>query len=167
MTTPRILLTLIALTVVAACASGGATATKSQACDLTARDSVFASALVPVYRECAVDRPARFVNTGSGHPDFRPPSTRTACYFVDLEFVVDTAGRPEVGTARIVRTNDDGWGRAVLQTLGGWKYEPAVRAAKHVRQIVTSHQTAAVATMVARGNEPPPAGPPPTRIQSC
>src|SRR4051812_21743223 len=82
-----------------ACASNGShtAARERTSCGLVGRDSVFALA-GPVYHDCAVDRKARLVSTGV-HPDFRP--TARGCYSAEVEFVVDAAGRPEVGTARL------------------------------------------------------------------
>jgi TonB family protein len=91
----------------------------------------------------------------------------TACYFADLEFVVDSLGRPEVATARIVRSNYEAFGTAVLETLQGWRYEPAMRDGKTVRQIVTTHQTAASMIVVSKGPGPPPGGPPSQRAPTC
>ncbi len=149
----------------AGCASGGNKVSARESCGLTAGDSAFIGSK-PVYRDCAVDRPARFISTDA-HPDFRPDSRGPACYFADLEFVVDSLGRPEVSTARIVRSNFDKFGDAVLQTLQAWKYEPAVRDGKTVRQIVTSHQAAMTSVVVLPRGSPPPGGPPPQRPPTC
>ena len=85
---------------------------------------------------------------------------RSTCYSVDLQFVVDSTGRPETSTAKIVRSNDSGYGEAVLATVASWRYEPAMRNGVHVRQIVTSHQSAAAIVAVRPAGSPPPVRPP-------
>jgi hypothetical protein len=161
---PAILLFFFAATTLA-CASGGNQLGNRESCTLTAHDSAFVSARA-VYRDCAVDRPARFISTDV-HPNFRPETRPSACYFADLEFVVDSLGKPEVAGARIVRSNFDAFGNAVLETLSAWKYEPAMRDGKTVRQIVTTHQTAATMIVVTKGPMPPPGGPPSQRAPTC
>jgi hypothetical protein len=159
-----ILFTVLAATGVA-CASAGNKVAAREACVVPARDSAFVG-VRPVYMDCAVDRPARFISTDV-HPNFRPEMRATACYFADLEFVVDSLGRPEVATARVERSNYQPFGTAVLETLQAWKYEPAMRDGKTVRQIVTTHQTAATMIVVSKGPGPPPAGPPSQRPSTC
>jgi len=137
-----------------ACASAGNKISGREACVIAARDSEFVG-FRPLYRDCAVDQVARFVSTDA-HPNFRPESRAPMCYSADLEFVVDSLGRPEVGTARIVRTNSESFARAELETLQAWKYEPAIRDGKTVRQLVTAHQTAAVMVEVVPAGSGPP-----------
>ena len=157
------------LTIVAAaglaCASAGNKPATRESCVLTSRDSAFVG-LKPVYRDCAVDRPARFISTDA-HPNFRAESRAPACYFADLEFVVDSLGKPEVSTARVVRSNYDRFAEAELETLQAWKYEPAVLNGKTVRQIVLSHQTAAISVVLVPKGSPLPSGPPPGRSPTC
>ncbi len=142
----------------AACAS--ATGGRRAACDLAASDSAFALGR-PVFRDCGVDRAARFLSTGGAKPDFRPATpTRSACYSADLAFVVDSTGRPETSTAQVVRANDQAFGQAVLATIGSWRYEPAIRDGISVRQIVTSHHAASTAVVAVPQGSPPPSGRP-------
>lgn len=152
-----------------ACAGGGAHASAvDPSCALLGRDSVFATR-APVYRECAVDRKARLLTTDI-RTDFRSNTPRTTCYYADLEFVVDTTGRPEMGTAQTVRTNDQAFADAVFATLNRWKYEPALRGGVPVRQIVSTHKTlsAIVSVVVVPAGSPPPTpGKPIQRPPSC
>ena len=154
---------ILSVALVAACASGaGRTSAVGASCGLSGRDSVFAVGR-PVYRDCAVDRRARL--TATVPPDYRPAVPRTACYSVDVAFVVDTLGKPEVATARIVRTNDQAFADAVFATLGRWKYEPAMRGGMLVRQIVNEHRSGAtmlVAVPAGSGPPPKPSQRPPT-----
>lgn len=152
--------------IAAACASAGGKSAQRKECELSDRDSVFAVS-GPVYRDCAVDRAARLLAINR-HPDFRPTGTpRTTCYSADLEFVVDSTGKPETRMARIVRANDQAYAESVLATLMFWKYEPAVRDHRPVRQVVTSHQTVATMVVVVPAGAPLPSGPPTQRPSSC
>ena len=120
----------------------------------------------PVFRDCAVDQQAR-LSASSIRPDWTPPApVRAACYFVDLEFVVDTTGRVEANTARSIRSNDRAFADAWLVTLNQWKYTPAQRAGAKVRQIVTEHKSAQTAVVVVPAGSPPPTRPPASR-PSC
>jgi len=141
--------------VAAACASSGAKSGRRAACDLSPSDSVFALGR-PVYRACGVDREARLLNDGGVRPDFSPSTMRSACYSVDLAFVVDSTGRPERSSAQIVRANDRTYAEAVLATIAAWRYEPAVRDGAPVRQIVTSHQSVATMVVTRPAGSPPP-----------
>jgi len=157
--TLRILVPLLCgIAVACASATGGRRAT----CDLSPSDSVLAQGR-PVFRDCNVDRPARFLNNAGARPNLpsSAASMRSACYSADLEFVVDSTGRPETATARLVRTNNQDFAQAVLETIGVWRYEPALRDGTPVRQIVTTHQAASMMVVVAPAGSGPPAGRPP------
>jgi hypothetical protein len=131
-------------------------------CGLRGDDSSFA-ATGAVFRDCAVDQQVR-LSTSSIRPDWTPSSpVRSACYFVELEFVVDTMGRAEMGTARAIRSNDRAFAEAWLATLNQWKYTPAQRAGAKVRQIVTEHRSAQIGVVVVPSGSPPPARPPVSR----
>jgi len=141
----------------AACSSAKATTTTTKGrCQLADRDSVFLSA-GPVFRDCAVDRPAKSVRLTN--TDYRPTPSRTTCYSADLEFVVDVVGMPETRTARVIRTNDQAFAEAVLASLSAWNYDPAVRGGTPVRQIVTEHRVmSAMIVTVPAGSGPPSRG---------
>ena len=137
-------------------------------CALRDEDAVFALTGA-VYRDCAVDRPAK-LSTRSIHPDWTPTPGRTDCYSVDMEFVVDTTGKPETATARAAKTNDRAFADAYLATLNQWKYEPAQRAGAKVRQIVTEHRSAEtrkVPFVAVVPGSPPPTRPPPSPGPAC
>lgn len=147
-------------TIVGACASSGAKTTVHRTdCGLADRDSVFAIA-GPVYHDCAVDRTARL--TTNGRSGYRPTPSSTTCYSADIEFVVDTAGKPETRTARVIRATDTQYAESVLASLLTWKYEPASRDGKLVRQIVITHQSlsAVVGRVVVPAGAPLPSAPP-------
>jgi len=136
----RAVIVVLVTTIAAACASSkAATAVHRTDCGLTARDSVFALG-GPVYRDCGVDRIAHQIN--NIHADYRQLTpSRTTCYSADLEFVVDTVGKVEIRTARVVRATDSKYAELVVASLPEWKYDPASRDGKLVRQIVASHQS--------------------------
>lgn len=140
-----------------ACTGAGRTpASRLAACGLADSDSAFLRTGM-VYRDCAVDRRARLLTTNI-HPDYRPTPPRTMCYSADLEFVVDASGSPETRTARVVRTNDQGYAESLVATLGSWTYQPAMKDAAPVRQIVIEHQFMAIMVAIVRAGSPPPIG---------
>jgi hypothetical protein len=162
----RAILLVLAATAALGCASSGNKVAGQASCGLSVRDSVFIGPR-PVYRDCDVQQAARLISIDA-HPNFRPDAAHISCYFADLEFVVDTIGRPETETARVLRSNDERFGLAELQTLSAWRYEPALREGKKVRQIVDSHQTVSVMVAVVPAGSPPPSRPPSSqRPPSC
>jgi hypothetical protein len=129
----------------AGCAFGHRTSGDSprHGCELRSSDSVFVAG-GPVYRECAVDVPARNLTRGEG-PLTRPSGPRAdGCHFVELAFVVDTTGKPEAGGARILQTSNQGYADAMLRTLPTWRYAPARIGSVLVRQIVTDREMVSV-----------------------
>ena len=114
-----------------------------------------------MYRDCAVDRQATLTNANV-HPDWNPgPSARNNCFSVELEFVVNEAGRVERETATVVQTNDRSFADAWLTTLAEWRFEPAIRAGTPVRQIVDTKRSAQTRVVVASspgGAARPPSG---------
>jgi hypothetical protein len=157
----------------AACASRSSSgASTGSSCELAPADSLFAAA-GPVYRECAVDRRARLLNR-SRNINYQPSGPRPApgerCYYAEIEFVVDTQGRPETRTARVLRSNEPTLGSAVLQSLPDWRYAPAQKGGVPVRQIVRDRYGLALVVTVVRvpaGSLPPTGPPPPSRRPMC
>ena len=148
-----------------ACVTANVKSARRVGCDLSNRDSVFA-VIGPVYRDCAVDRAAHLLNT-QNHPDYRPTTPRSMCYSADLEFVVDSTGKPEVPTLRVVRSNDQGFAESVLAMARAWRYDPAIRDGRPVRQIVTSHQAMATGVVVVPAGAPLPSRPPAQLSPTC
>jgi hypothetical protein len=147
-----------AIAALTACASAG----PKTRCAITAQDSVFLGG-EPVYEDCAVDKQAKLATTDV-HPDFRPATLPpSGCFFANVQFVVDTAGRPEPRTARLLSTNSDDYAQAVLATLPKIRYQPARIADRPVRQIVTEKSKVAFGTV--RSSSPTPPTGPPTRAQ--
>jgi hypothetical protein len=152
------IVTLVAL-VGSGCASAGGAAAHHESCALRAADSTFAAGS-PVYRDCAVDKKAEPINPSS-RIDFRAPQVGNYCYSADVEFVVDQAGIPEPNTVRIVHANEQVFGQAVLDAVSSWRYRPAIKDGRPVRQIVEERRAVQTAVVVVRAGSGPPAGPPP------
>lgn len=51
-------------------------------------------------------------------------------------FVVDTTGAVERGTLRITAASDIDWERALYEAIPRWKFQPADRDGRKVRQLV-------------------------------
>jgi hypothetical protein len=134
-------------------------------CELSSADSVYLAG-GPVYRDCGVDSPVRFL---SGSIDFRPPASsqpRSECFSAEVELVVGPDGRPEEGSPRLVSTSNQGFGHAVLAGVPGWQFTPASLNGESVRQIVRERRAQALVVTVVRsrggtGSRPPqpPLGP--------
>lgn len=153
----RLICCLTVLPVIAACASASMTGGQSH-CALTARDSVYLAG-GPVYRDCAVERRATPVDRARPELDLTdPPLGGKACYIVELEFVVDTAGVPEEGTTTVVRTNNPDLASAIVAVVPRWRYRPATINGKPVRQIVHDKESiteVVVAVPVGQTPRPP------------
>jgi hypothetical protein len=142
--------------VLAACASAGGAGAHS-GCGLSTRDSTYLSRGA-VYRDCAVDEKARLLTTNA-RPDFQPSSSDNGCIAAEVEFVVDTAGVPELGSQRLVRATKQPFGDAVLAMVTTLRYEPARLAGVRVRQIVSERRTVMVSNvLVPKGSGPPTRG---------
>ena len=140
----------------AACATrGGEQGGERTRCELKATDSLFAST-GPVYRDCAVDRKARLINSTQIRPE--PVNITPGCQSVQIEFVVGIDGTPEVGTVRTVRATSSAFASSVIETLSLWKYEPALIDGIPVRQIVNTERKMSI-VVVAAGSPGPPRSP--------
>lgn len=113
---------------------------------------------LPVYRECSVDRAAR--PTGSNRVQFSPSGQ--ACLRAIVDVVVDAEGRVIPATAQTVRSTDPGFLQALLTSLDGRRYEPAVREGRPVAQLVridAAMETRAVVTPLGAPQPSPPRRP--------
>jgi len=88
---------------------------------------------LPLYRGCAVTLAARRVATDV-RPEFWPLARDRNC-FAAVELAVDTLGRPEPRTARLVRASDPGYAAAVLAIIPALRFEPARLGDRRVRQL--------------------------------
>jgi TonB family protein len=57
--------------------------------------------------------------------------------FVELQYVVDTLGRPEVEDMRVRETSNRGFVPSALRAVAKCRFIPAERAGQLVRQLVT------------------------------
>jgi hypothetical protein len=89
---------------------------------------------LPLYRACAVTVAARRIASDM-RPEFSPTSRDRSCFSAVIEFAVDTLGRPEVRTARLIRANDPGYGAAALAIVSGLRFVPARLGDRPVRQL--------------------------------
>ncbi len=85
-----------------------------------------------VYQPCDVDEPATAIQrTPTG---YRPVDCKDASATVLL--VVDTAGIPEPRTVRAVQSTSADFARAAVNALRQWRFSPAHKDGKKVRQAV-------------------------------
>ena len=111
-----------------------------------------------VYRDCAVDRRAQL--TAVPHVNYRPSAGQT-CVRARIDVVVDSAGRPRVGTAQIVRGSDPIFAAAVADRLEEMRFEPAVKDGQRVAQLVRLDQAVSlVGVVVPAGTSPRSVRPP-------
>jgi TonB family protein len=85
----------------------------------------------PLWREADVDRPvAALRSVAPTYPGSRAPGS------VVMAFVVDTLGRVEPCSVRVVRTSGPEFAAAVAAALPQYQFRPAVRRGQRVRQFV-------------------------------
>lgn len=106
---------------------------RGQACDRADQDTTHYLHL-PLYRACAVTLGARRVATDV-RPEFWPTGRDRNCFSALVHLAVDTLGRPEPRTARLVRASDPGYGAAVLAIIPTLRFEPAWLGGRRVRQL--------------------------------
>jgi hypothetical protein len=136
--------TLLTLTVAASCAAHRApdlrhddldhsSMVRGHACDRSDQDTTHYLHL-PLYHACAVTVAARRV-ANDLQPDFYPGGRDRSCFTALIELAVDTLGRPEMRSVRLVRASDPGFGAALLAVVPGLRFEPARLGDRRVRQI--------------------------------
>lgn len=89
---------------------------------------------LPLYRPCAVTVAARRIASDM-RPEFFPASRDRSCFSAVIEFAVDTLGRPEVRTAKLIKASDPSYGAAALAIVPGLRFVPARLGDRPVRQI--------------------------------
>lgn len=142
----------------AACASGGR---RSAACAPVPEDQWIGGS--PVYRDCSVDRAARPI----GEPpnlQYTKSGSAQSCFRATVRGVVDTTGKLILSTVKTVRTNDEGFLQALIQSLEARRYSPAERAGQRVPQIVEVDAAMQALLRTVRMGTSPPATP---RRPSC
>jgi hypothetical protein len=106
---------------------------RGRACDRSDQDTTHYLHL-PLFRACAVTVGARRIGNDL-KPEFMPVGRDRNCFAAVVEVVVDTRGRPEPRSARLVRSSDPAYGAAVLAIVPGLRFEPAHLGDRPVRQI--------------------------------
>lgn len=107
------------------------TALLSPVCLLAQRGGV-----EPLYYEYQVNKPARHAPNSRG-PEYPPQlKARQVEGTVLVQYVVDTLGRVEPKTIKILRTPDSAFSAAVTIALPKMRFSPAERSGKRVRQLV-------------------------------
>jgi hypothetical protein len=106
---------------------------RGHACDRSDQDTTH-YLHVPLYRACAVTVAARRV-ANDMRPEYWPTGRDRSCFTALVEVVVDTLGRPELRSTRLVRVSDPGYAAAVLAIVPGMRFVPARLGERPVRQI--------------------------------
>jgi hypothetical protein len=156
---PSIALLVLALIATAGCGNSRTVAQRLDACPLAQRDSALLDG-GPVYRDCAVEVKAKFIASSATRIDYSPPTgAKSSCSSVEVQMVVDTAGKPEVSTVQVFRANDRPFADAVLATAGSWRFEPAMLQGARVRQIVVEKRTVMSMLVAVPAGQGPPRSP--------
>ena len=144
-----------------------APAQASSRANCVALDTTFRSTFsAPVYTRCGVTREAR-LSGRPPRPDYDVPRSGASCYRAIIEVVVDERGTPQPETARIVRTTDTRFARAIVDALRSRKYTPASLNGTPVAQVVEVDESIQLRVVVVRSSTPgPPPGPPPRGMGS-
>ena len=151
-----------------------AAAQRPAECATSVPDSLWTRS-APVYRDCEVDKAA--ARRGKDPTlDFDPFELRIppGCIRVKLEFVVDTTGKVEPATLRVVSSDNAKLTAAVSETAVKFKYTPAELNQAKVRQVVRYERSVAIPAFESarvpfsssRGGPPLAEGPRPT-LRSC
>ena len=150
---------VLVLAALVSIAGSAAAQRKGGRCTGEASDSIAGGPSV-VFRDCDVDQPAKVRQRI--RPAFEPAlaAPGDGCYRTELEFVVDTAGRPELAEVRVVSGNSPELAAAVRAALPGLLYTPAVRDGQPVRQLVRYKASLATKGQVVAGRPSDPPGPP-------
>ena len=106
---------------------------RGAACDRSDQDTTHYLHL-PLYRACAVTIAARRI-ANDMRPEFWSTARDQSCFSALIELAVDTLGRPELRTTRLVRASDPRFGAEVLAIVPGLRFEPARLGGRRVRQL--------------------------------
>ncbi|MEJ7812865.1 MAG: M56 family metallopeptidase [Gemmatimonadaceae bacterium] len=85
--------------------------------------------------EFQVEKPV----TAVGGPTPRYPAALRSAHVqgdVQAQYVVDTAGHPEMSTFKVLKSSDPLFNEAVKEALAGWRFEPAEVGGRKVKQLV-------------------------------
>lgn len=104
----------------------------------------------PIHQACHVDREAR-ARQPMPRIDWTPAASDVrhgACFRAEFRFVVDTLGRPELGTITLVSQNNPGFADAVRASIAELRYTPARLGPRPVRQVVVHKESAGIRVAV-------------------
>ena len=135
---------------------------QSRRCSIPVVDSVYLLA-GPVYRDCDVTRNAQVRHEERVITAGLP---RRECMRAELEFVVDTTGRPEMATARIVFTDTEEFADELMRVLRFWRFHPAEVDGIPVRQLLRERRSVVMTTTVVSSTGATPGPQTPRRIPS-
>ena len=93
------------------------------------------------YFEFQVETPARFIDDSASRAAGWRPGAAMRGDTLSVQFIVDTVGRPEPGTLRVLRAQREVLGDSVRQALPAWRYMPARLRGCRVRQLVQTGVT--------------------------
>ena len=96
-----------------------------------------------VYFEYQVNRPAVYVesNTKSAHPVAASASMVAKGTGLLVQFVVDTLGKPDPGSFKVLRTPNEAAATAARDAFLGWRFIPATVQGCKVPQLVQTEIT--------------------------
>ncbi|MFL5620671.1 MAG: energy transducer TonB [Gemmatimonadaceae bacterium] len=106
---------------------------RGAACDRSDQDTTHYLHL-PLYRACAVTIAARRL-ANDLRPEFVPQGRDQNCFSAVIVLAVDTLGRPDLRTTRLVRASDPAFGAEVLAIVAGLRFQPAQLGGRRVRQL--------------------------------
>ena len=93
------------------------------------------------YFEFQVETPARFIADSLSRVSGWVPGRETRGDSLAVQFIVDTVGRPEAGTFKVLRAQREVMADSVRQALPTWRYVPARLRGCRVRQLVQTGVT--------------------------
>lgn len=93
------------------------------------------------YFEFQVEAPATFIDDSASRAAGWVPGRAMRGDTVSVQFVVDTVGRPEPGSFRVVRVQREALVDSARQALSTWRYAPARLRGCRVRQLVQTPVT--------------------------
>lgn len=123
----------------------------------------------PVYRDCEVDTAARQKDEGPRYQNTRFVGLRVdkPCLRIKLDVVVEANGRVNRDLVNVVSSDHRVMTEETLKTLGGLRYDPAMKDGQAVRQLARYERSVrleGVTIAVGPAGRPPPSQPP---MRSC
>jgi TonB family protein len=92
--------------------------------------SILPHALLAQVAVLTLDRPPQFVKV---HARYHPQAQRSSSGRVDLQFVIDTSGRAERHSIRVIQVSDSAFIEAAILTVLAAEYHPGIARGHPVR----------------------------------